>query len=93
VEDVDATIFLSKPSTSTRRLDALGSRRARARARLDRLDVPSRVIAPGREKPARAHSPSHASNQQQGYWVTETYLLSCFAHFGAWFRFPAIHRS
>jgi len=42
--------------------------------------------------PARAHSPSHASNQQQGYWVTETYLLSCFAHFGAWFRFPAIHR-
>ena len=33
--------------------------------------------------PARAHPPSHPRNQQQGYWVAEPYLLSCFAHFGA----------
>ena len=52
VEDVDATIFLSKPSTSTRRLDALGSRRARSLARASRST--RRAFARHRARPRKA---------------------------------------
>ena len=57
-----------------------------------------RLRAPSRPA-ARAHPrspPSHAPNQQQDHWVTEPYLLSCFAHFGAcvsFFRFRTVRDS
>ena len=77
--------YFSKPST--RRVDALrfltrASLDARARAHQIGSNAVARRRASPRN-PARAHPPSHPRNQQQGYWVAEPYLLSCFAHFGA----------
>jgi hypothetical protein len=82
--DVDATIFLQAFDTPGRRaqiLDARVSRRARARIMIGSNAVARRRASP--RNPARAHPPSTPRNQQQGYWVAEPYLLSCFAHFGA----------
>ena len=77
--------YFSKPST--RRVDALrfltrASLDARARAHQIGSNAVARRRASPRN-PARAHPPSTPRNQQQGYWVAEPYLLSCFAHFGA----------
>lgn len=77
--------YFSKPST--RRVDALrfltrASLDARARSSRS-ARTPSRAVAPRRETPPALTPLPTPRNQQQGYWVAEPYLLSCFAHFGA----------
>lgn len=77
--------FSIRPSTPTRRarIETRASLDARARAHHDRLErrrAPSRLAAKTRPRSPPLPTPR---NQQQGYWVAEPYLLSCFAHFGA----------
>lgn len=77
--------FSIRPSTPTRRarIETRASLDSRARAHHDRLErrrAPSRLAAKTRPRSPPLPTPR---NQQQGYWVAEPYLLSCFAHFGA----------